>query len=58
MAGLLAASMAARNFPEYIAASRYYDHQVPGLGGAFVDAVVEAGVGRILAAPRSLRVKS
>lgn len=40
---------------EYIAAGRYYNQQVPGLGDEFVDEI-EAGVSRILAAPHTWRV--
>ena len=40
---------------EYIAAGRYYNGQVPGLGDAFVSEI-EVGLGRILAAPRTWRV--
>ena len=36
---------------EFIAAGRYYNHQVPGLGDAFVDEV-EAGIRTILKALR------
>jgi len=40
---------------EYIAAGQYYNRQVPGLGDAFADEI-EAGVRKILAAPRTWRV--
>ena len=40
---------------EFIAAGRYYNRQVPGLGDAFVDEV-EAGIGAILKAPTVWRV--
>ena len=40
---------------EFIAAGRYYNQQVPGLGDAFVDEV-EAGVRAILDGPEVWRV--
>ncbi len=40
---------------EYIAAGRYYNQQVPGLGDDFVDEI-EAAVGRILASPQTWHV--
>jgi len=40
---------------EYIAAGRYYNQQVPGLGDAFADEI-EAGIRQILDGPRTWRV--
>lgn len=40
---------------EFLAAGRYYNRQVPGLGDAFVDEV-EAGIGIILEGPAVWRV--
>jgi plasmid stabilization system protein ParE len=40
---------------EFIAAGRYYNQQVPGLGDAFVGEV-EAGIGAILNGPEVWRV--
>lgn len=40
---------------EYIAAGRYYNQQVPGLGDAFADEI-EAGIRQILGGPRTWRV--
>ncbi|HEX3800623.1 MAG TPA: type II toxin-antitoxin system RelE/ParE family toxin [Verrucomicrobiae bacterium] len=40
---------------EFIAAARYYNHQVPGLGDAFADEV-EAGIEVILGNPSLWRV--
>jgi toxin ParE1/3/4 len=40
---------------EFIAAGRYYNRQVPGLGDAFVDAV-ETGVRQIIADPLRWRI--
>jgi len=40
---------------EFIAAGRYYNQQVPGLGDALVDEI-EAGLQNILAAPQTWRV--
>jgi len=40
---------------EFIAAGRYYNRQVPGLGDAFVEEV-ETGIGVILSGPTIWRV--
>ena len=40
---------------EFIAAGRYYNQQVPGLGDRFVDEI-EAAIRKILAAPMTWRV--
>ena len=40
---------------EYIAAGRYYNQQVTGLGDGFADEV-EGGIRQILSAPRTWRV--
>ena len=40
---------------EYIAAGRYYNRQVSGLGDAFADEI-EAGISRILDAPATWRI--
>ncbi len=40
---------------EYIAAGRYYNQQVPGLGAAFADEI-EAGIRQVLDGPRTWRV--
>lgn len=40
---------------EFIAAGRYYNQQIPGLGDAFVDEV-EAAIGRIFQSPTTWRI--
>ena len=40
---------------EYIAAGQYYNQQVPKLGDSFADEI-EAGIGNILATPRTWRI--
>ena len=40
---------------EFIAAGRYYNQQLPGLGEAFVDEV-EAGISKILSNPTTWRI--
>ena len=40
---------------EFIAAGRYYNEQVPGLGDSFVDEI-EAGLQKILGAPHTWRI--
>jgi plasmid stabilization system protein ParE len=40
---------------EFIAAGRYYNQQIPGLGDSFVDEV-EAGIAKILSNPTTWRI--